>query len=266
MISRASHRSCRSSWLQALMLVLAIATPAPTWADSELIAGRAAVIDGDTLEIHGERIRLFGIDAPESGQTCLDARGQCYRCGQKAALVLDARIGAGVVTCERKGTDRCGRTVALCRVYGEDLGAWMVGLGCGPGLSRLQHALRASRGPSLVAGPRVVGGPVRAAVGAAQGTPTGSIRRAVTRPPQRDAGFRRGQGEGERPAVNRYVSRHLTPPVASDPQRLGLIGSPRRHRSMQGRAGRCRPAPPQPQAPGRGDASSSSPSGRPGRE
>src|SRR5215213_5976667 len=129
MISRASHRSCRSSWLQALMLVLAIATPAPTWADSELIAGRAAVIDGDTLEIHGERIRLFGIDAPESGQTCLDARGQRYRCGQKAALVLDARIGAGVVTCERKGTDRCGRTVAVCRVFGEDLGAWMVGLG-----------------------------------------------------------------------------------------------------------------------------------------
>ena len=111
------------------MLVLAITTPSPTWAASGLIAGRAAVIDGDTLEIRGERIRLFGIDAPESGQTCLDARGQRYRCGQKAALVLDARIGEGVVTCERKGTDRYGRTVALCRVYGEDLGAWMVGWG-----------------------------------------------------------------------------------------------------------------------------------------
>ena len=87
------------------------------------------MIDGDTLEIHGERIRLFGIDAPESGQTCLDAKGQRYRCGQKAALVLDARIGAGVVICERKGMDRYGRVVALCCVFGEDLGAWMVGLG-----------------------------------------------------------------------------------------------------------------------------------------
>jgi len=87
------------------------------------------VIDGDTLEIRGERIRLFGIDAPESGQTCLDAKGRSYRCGQKAALVLDARIGEGVVTCERKGMDRYGRVVALCRVFGEDLGAWMVGLG-----------------------------------------------------------------------------------------------------------------------------------------
>ena len=111
------------------MLVLAIATPSRTWAASELIAGRAAAIDGDTLEIRGERIHLFGIDAPESGQTCLDAKGQSYGCGQKAALVLDARIGEGVVTCERKDTDRYGRVVAVCRDYGEDLGAWMVGLG-----------------------------------------------------------------------------------------------------------------------------------------
>src|SRR3954470_770041 len=129
MTPRASRRSCRSSWLEALSFVLAIATPSPTWAASELIAGRAAVIDGGTLEIHGERIYLFGIDAPESGQTCLDAKGQSYRCGQKAAQVLGARIGEGVVTCERKDTDRYGRTVALCRVFGEDLGAWMVGLG-----------------------------------------------------------------------------------------------------------------------------------------
>src|SRR5690242_15218812 len=125
----AFRRSCRSSWLQALVLVLAITTPSRTWAASELIAGRASVIDGDTLEFHGERIHLFGIDAPENGQTCLDARGQRYRCGQKAALVLDARIGEGVATCERKGTDPYGRLVALCRVFGEDLGAWMVGLG-----------------------------------------------------------------------------------------------------------------------------------------
>ena len=116
-------------WGHALLLGLATVVGPPSSAAPEIIAGQASVIDGDTLEIRGERIRLFGIDAPASGQTCLDAKGRCYRCGQKAALVLDARIGEGVVTCERKDTDRYGRVVALCRVYGEDLGAWMVGLG-----------------------------------------------------------------------------------------------------------------------------------------
>src|SRR3954447_23103898 len=114
-------------WVHALLLGLAIVGGPSSSAAPEIIAGRASVIDGDTLEIRGERIRLFGIDAPESGQTCLDAKGRSYRCGQKAALVLDARIGEGVVICERKDSDRYGRTVALCRVYGEDLGAWMVG-------------------------------------------------------------------------------------------------------------------------------------------
>ena len=113
----------------AAALLVAMTLPGSDAHAADQIVGRASVVDGDTLEIHGERIRLFGIDAPESGQTCLDATGQSYRCGQKAALVLDARIGEGVVTCERKDTDRYGRMVALCRVFSEDLGAWMVGLG-----------------------------------------------------------------------------------------------------------------------------------------
>ena len=62
---------------------------------TEVIAGGASVIDGDTIVIRGERIRLLGIDAPEAGQTCRTAKGEEYRCGQKAALILDARIGDG---------------------------------------------------------------------------------------------------------------------------------------------------------------------------
>jgi endonuclease YncB( thermonuclease family) len=45
-------------------------------ASAQEIDGRATVVDGDTIEIHGERIRLSGIDAPESKQHCEDASGR----------------------------------------------------------------------------------------------------------------------------------------------------------------------------------------------
>ena len=90
------------------------------------MTGVASVIDGDTLEIHGERIRLFGIDACESRQVCEDASGQPYRCGQQAALALADHIGSRTVRCEGKTRDRYGRLVAICYLGDEDLDAWMV--------------------------------------------------------------------------------------------------------------------------------------------
>ncbi len=93
------------------------------------IVGRASVIDGDTLDIHGTRVRLFGIDAPESSQTCGTATGGSWRCGQEAAAALDRRLMGKVVSCETRDVDRYGRTVAVCREGGTDLNAWMVSQG-----------------------------------------------------------------------------------------------------------------------------------------
>lgn len=92
------------------------------------ITGTASVIDGDTLEIHGQRIRLHAIDAPEGRQTCL-RNGKAWRCGQASALALSEKIGRRPVQCEQVDIDRYKRIVAKCFVGSEDLGNWLVGQG-----------------------------------------------------------------------------------------------------------------------------------------
>lgn len=95
-------------------------------AAADRIEGRASVIDGDSLEIHGQRVRLFGIDAPESRQACVDAAGMSYRCGQRAANYLDGLINGRPVSCEVRDTDKYKRAVAICRVGDLDLNGDLV--------------------------------------------------------------------------------------------------------------------------------------------
>src|SRR3546814_7578992 len=68
------------------------------------IVGQASVIDGDTIEVHGARIRLHGIDAPESDQLCVISEEE-VRCGQQAAIALYERIGRATVSCEPKRSE-----------------------------------------------------------------------------------------------------------------------------------------------------------------
>ncbi len=105
-----------------ILTVLIALLPAIALAD---MTGQASVIDGDTLEIHGQRIRLHGIDAPESGQLCYIG-GKRWRCGKDAANVLADLIDRRPVTCQERDRDRYGRIVAVCRFAGVDLGAWLV--------------------------------------------------------------------------------------------------------------------------------------------
>ena len=104
------------------------ATTQSAQAQGRVLSGRPRVVDGDSLALAGERVRLYGIDAPESAQTCV-AGGARWRCGEQATRGLRERIGGRAVRCEERNVDRYGRIVAVCRAGGEDLNAWMVGQG-----------------------------------------------------------------------------------------------------------------------------------------
>jgi len=88
------------------------------------------VIDGDTLIVGSERVRLFGVDAPEIEQLCATSDIRAYMCGEEARSAMQALVHGHRVNCAVVDTDRYGRAVGVCRIDGgEDLGALMVSLG-----------------------------------------------------------------------------------------------------------------------------------------
>ncbi|TGP86378.1 thermonuclease family protein [Mesorhizobium sp. M2D.F.Ca.ET.223.01.1.1] len=94
----------------------------------EPITGVASVIDGDTIEIDGQRVRFNGIDAPESKQYCDDAKGFEYPCGRRSAEALDSFLAASrPVQCTFVTWDRYHRFVGDCRrADSASVAAWMV--------------------------------------------------------------------------------------------------------------------------------------------
>jgi endonuclease YncB( thermonuclease family) len=98
----------------------------PAWIHGS-IAGQARIIDGDTIVIAGSHIRLHGIDAPESDQTCTDAGNTVWPCGKAATRELLALIAGRPLKCETSGHDRHHRVLAVCALPdGTDINAWMV--------------------------------------------------------------------------------------------------------------------------------------------
>jgi endonuclease YncB( thermonuclease family) len=96
------------------------ASPPGTW-----LVGQASVTDGDSLEFRGARIRLHGVDAPESRQMC-GPPDQLWPCGRRAANALSDWIGGRTVSCLVRRTDRFGRLIATCSVSGADMQDWLV--------------------------------------------------------------------------------------------------------------------------------------------
>ena len=90
---------------------LAVLMVSPAHAD---ITGKPRVVDGDTLVISGERIRLYGIDAPEKKQTCRTKKGKEQLCGKLAKQALQQMTRGRDVVCKGDKRDRYKRLIAVC--------------------------------------------------------------------------------------------------------------------------------------------------------
>jgi endonuclease YncB( thermonuclease family) len=115
--------------LLALAVPMLVAVPSVGARSQPAISGRASVIDGDSLEIRGQRIRLHGIDAVEARQQCRDRKGRLWPCGRRAAFALEDAIGGRTVHCRERDRDDYGRIVARCTAGTTDLSAEMVSRG-----------------------------------------------------------------------------------------------------------------------------------------
>ena len=93
---------------------------------SDPLAGPVTVVDGDTIRLGDTRIRLHGIDAPESAQFCNAAGGGTWACGTEATRTLQHIVAGQEVSCQPLTLDRYGRTVARCFVGNIDIEAEMV--------------------------------------------------------------------------------------------------------------------------------------------
>jgi endonuclease YncB( thermonuclease family) len=83
------------------------------------------VIDGDTIQIDGQTLRLEGIDAPEMKQICADSKGKDYPCGRRSRAALSALIVSPII-CVTSGKDKYGRYLGYCTAGRTDLNKEMV--------------------------------------------------------------------------------------------------------------------------------------------
>lgn len=92
------------------------------------VRGAAKPIDGDSLFVGRDEVRLKGIDAPEGRQTCT-REGAPWDCGNAARDALRRLIGNDAVSCRVAERDKHGRLLAYCTAGGRDLNSGMVSSG-----------------------------------------------------------------------------------------------------------------------------------------
>ena len=101
---------------------------------ASIFDGIPRIIDGDSLEINGHKIRLFGIDAPEKKQNCKKSFlfifflnfHKKYECGLLATNKLKKLIGNNTVKCISESKDHYNRYLSICYLKNRDINSWLV--------------------------------------------------------------------------------------------------------------------------------------------
>ena len=112
-------------FFKIFILILTSLVFITNFANSKTILGKAKIIDGDTIHIKSNKIRLHGIDAPETKQTC-KIDNQDWYCGKQSTKELKNLINNQKVECNVNDVDRYNRYVAICFVNEININQWMV--------------------------------------------------------------------------------------------------------------------------------------------
>ncbi|HYB09980.1 MAG TPA: thermonuclease family protein [Alphaproteobacteria bacterium] len=108
-----------------LLGALAFSATAPSitaWAQElQVTTGTATVIDANHLDVAGKRFKLYGIDAPDTDETCQTAKGVEYPCGIEARDALMKLVAPGEVSCLPRGPNALNETMAICTIGQTDI-------------------------------------------------------------------------------------------------------------------------------------------------
>ena len=111
-----------SRLLIIVILIVSLAWPAAAQEHS----GIPRVVDGNTIIINSQNIRLHGIEAPNAEQLC-EIAGESWLCGWEATNALAHIVGRHWVSCRQNHLNEKGVVDAICFAGNVlNINAWMV--------------------------------------------------------------------------------------------------------------------------------------------